>query len=586
MADQIKDLKDGEVGFPMDGQSLSRLLHKRGINLRYLGKLIALGHEQQDPRLHALEVLASQEMIARAFKHIANRYLKGLPNVFATICVAHLLNCLLGTGLNEKPTVSLDEDIKDLYSDADYAFAQVTPSTLKEDLKSQVKLRYRYELSAGWESGIKHLQLLREIALKLGIQLVAKDYQFSKSVHEGQNGNSIHVPHNHTAESTTNGNVNGHTVNGVNGKKKRKARDQSPPVSIDGSSPSCGEYTFSADDISNLLPVVKDACPKSILADEALEAGRISIMQNQREIGQELLLQSMSLHEQVYGMVHPEVARVYHQLAMLYYQMNEKAAAVELEHKAVILSERTLGVDSNETILCYLNLGLFEHGNGNTSTALASVRHALDLWNIIYGARHPDLITTMNNAAVMLQHLKLFHESRLWFERSIAVCEEVSGKSSVSTATLSFQLAQALALEGDPKGAVSRMRDAYNVFLSQLGRDDRNTKESEKWLEQLTQTAVSLAKQAKDLQSRRIRRVLMTPRVTMGTRALPAVGQSPVDLVNGHDPGTRGLDSRSIDELMRFIEGGGDASRTPPSKKRSARGNPKRRGGVKVGGSP
>ena len=552
--------------------------------MRYLGRLITLGRNEDDPRLQALEVLATQEMIARAFKHITNQYLKRLPNVFATSCLAHLLNCLLGSGLNENPTISLDEDLKDLYPDADYSFATVTPRTLKKDLESQVRLRYRYELEGGWMSKLKHLQLLRDVALKLGLQLVAKDYPFSKSA-QAQNGSSSHLLPSQPLNSLPNGGSNGHAVNGVNGKKRKKGRDHSPPVPTQSPESPNHVVTFLPDDISNILPVIKDACPKSVLAEEALEAGRISIMQNQREIGQELLLQSMSLHEQVYGMVHPEVARVYHQLAMLYHQMNEKAAAVELEHKAVILSERTLGVDSNETILCYLNLGLFEHGNGNTSTALSSVRHALELWKVTYGPKHPDLITTMNNAAVMLQHLKLFHESRLWFESSIAVCEEVSGKASVSTATLSFQLAQALALEGDPKGAVSRMRDAYNVFLSKLGPDDRNTQESEKWLEQLTQTAVSLAKQAKDVQSRRIRHVLMTPRVTMGTRALPQVGQSPNDLVNGHDTANRGLDSRSIDELMRFIEGGGDASRNTPPKKRSTRGNPKRRGGANVGGS-
>ena len=567
----------------MDGQSLSRLLHKRGINVRYLGKLIGLGEIEKDQRLKSLEVLATQEMIARAFKHIANGYLKNLPNVFATSCLAHLLNCLLGSGMNERPTALLDEDLKDLYPDGDYAFTELTPSSLRQTLEKQVRLRYRYSLRAGWEHNIKYQQLLRDVALKLGLQIVAKDYQFGRIASQLQNGTLTSGASDLETEAMPNGHVNGHTVNGVHGKKRRKGRDNSPPVLGQGSESYNPILMFSPDDIANILPVVKDACPKSILAEEALEAGRISIMQNQQEIGQELLLQSMSLHEQVYGMIHPEVARVYHQLAMLYYQLNEKAAAVELEHKAVILSERTLGVDSNETILCYLNLGLFEHGNGNTTTALFSVRHALELWKVIYGPKHPDLITTMNNAAVMLQHLKLFRESRLWFEESIAVCEEVSGKASVSTATLSFQLAQALALEGDPKGAVSRMRNAYNVFLTQLGPDDRNTKESEKWLEQLTQTAVSLAKQAKDVQSRRIRRVLMTPRVTLGTRTLPQVGQSPNDLVNGHDTANRSLDSRSIDELMRFIEGGGDASRSTPPKKRSTRGNPKRRGGATVG---
>ncbi|KAL8825808.1 MAG: hypothetical protein Q9191_004185 [Dirinaria sp. TL-2023a] len=581
----IQDLIEGEVGFPMDGQSLSRLLHKRGINLRYFGKLMSLAKEQRDPRMQALSALVIQEMLARAFKHIANQYLKSLPSCFATTCLAHLLNCLLGTELNDKPTVAINQDLKDLHKDADYSFAQVTAAALKKEVEYQVKLRFKHVLATSWCSDIKHLQLLREIALKLGLQLVGKDYHFTKPQSHGQNGHIARLQNGSAAINESNGVLEDHAVNGMNGvsgRKKKKGGDRNSPVSAHVPHLPNPSLTFLPDDILNFVPVVKDACPRSTLAEEALEAGRISIMQNQRDIGQELLLQSMSLHEQVYGVVHPEVARVYHQLAMLYYQMNEKNAAVELAHKAVIVSERTLGIDSNETILSYLNLGLFEHGNGNTIAALSCVRHALELWKVVYGSGHPDSMTTINNAAVMLQQLKLFHESRLWFEASIGVCEEISGKSSVSTATLSFQLAQALALDGDPKGAVARMRDAYNVFYSKLGPEDRNTKESESWLEQLTQTAVSIAKQAKDLQSRRIRRVLMAPRVTMGTRPLAQVGQSTADMTRGQDSGNRSLDSRNIDELMKFIEGGGDTSKSTPNKKRSTRTNPKRRGGSKV----
>lgn len=210
------------------------------------------------------------------------------------------------------------------------------------------------------------------------------------------------------------------------------------------------------------------------------------------------------------------------------------------------------------------------------------VRHALELWKIIYGSKHPDSITTLNNAAVMLQNLKLYPESRQWFEMSLSISEEVSGKSSVNTATLLFQLAQALVLDQDHKGAVNRMREAYSIFLSKLGAEDPNTKESEKWLEQLTQNAVSMAKHAKDVQARRVRRVVFNPRVsTMGARPQPQVGQSTADMFNDHElqHSNRAFDSRSIDELMRFIEGGGDISKSQTTKKRTTRGNPRRRGG-------
>lgn len=561
----------------MDGDSLSRLLHKRGINIRYLGAIAKLA-ELQGLRLQALHALAVQEMVARAFKHIANRELRHLPPTFVPSCISHLLNCLLGSGFNQHPVAELDDTLKDLYADASLAFENFTPGSLQSEIEEQVYLRYRYALSDGWCSTIKPLQMLREIALKLGLQLEAKNYMFTSGLSTSDDKAASIVN-----GSSASAEVNGHSTPSVNGKKKKKAGDHtSPASSVSGQS--TPPTTFSPDDILNIVPIIKESSPRSTLAEEALEAGRISIMQNQKELGQELLLESLSLHEQIYGIIHPEVARVYYQLSMLYYQLEEKPAAVELARKAVIVSERTLGLDNAETVLSYLNLGLFEHADGNSVLALTYVRHALELWKLIYGIKHPDSITTINNAAVMLQHLKLYHESRVWFEASLAISEEVSGKQSVNTATLLFQLAQALALDQDSKGAVNRMREAYNIFLAKLGPSDRNTKEAESWLEQLTQNAVSIARHAKDLQARRLHRVQLTPRVTLSTRPQRQVGQSSADAASGMDARSNiGLDPRSIDELMRFIEGGGDSNKRSPAKKRTTRNNPKRRGGAVIG---
>ena len=559
----------------MDGESLSRLMHKRGINMRYLGKLARLTKEE-DARSQSLRSLTIQEMIARAFKHLGNRYLKNLPMAFATTCLAHLLNCLLGTGLNKAPKPHLAEDLQDLYKDVDYSFAKANPQSLKLDIEAQVQQRYRHILEGNWTQDIKHLQLLRSVALKLGVQIIAKDYYFTAETYV-PNGDSKEMTNGSSIHAETNGHAHGVT----SGKKRRKNGGRNSPTNTKISELPGQPLTFGPDDIANLVPLIKDACPKSVLAEEALEAGKISMMQNQKEIGQELLLESLTLHEQIYGILHPEVARVYHQLAMLYFQLDEKNAAIELAHKAVIISERTLGIDSSETVLAYLNLALFEHGNRNTSVAVSCVRHALELWKIIYGSKHPDSTTILNNAAVMLQQLQSYHESRQWFEASLAISEEMSGKSSVSTATLLFQLAQALVLDQDHKGAVNRMREAYSIFLSKLGPEDPNTRESEKWLEQLTQNAVSMAKHAKDVQSRRVRRVMFNPGVsTIGARPQPQVGQSTADMVHGHEShSSRAFDSRSIDELMRFIEGGGDISKSQATKKRTARGHPRRRGG-------
>ncbi|KAL2827083.1 clustered mitochondria-domain-containing protein [Aspergillus cavernicola] len=562
MPELAQDLHDGDVGFPMDGQSLSQLLHKRGINIRYLGKLAQIAKEKGS-RLDALSTLLVQEMVARAFKHIANKYLRNVPAPFAASCIAHLLNCLLGADVNAAPRAEIDAYLREIYPEGDFSFEKVTPATLRAEIEKQVTLRYRFNLESEWSNSLRHLQLLRDIAIKLGLQLGARDFAFTKSQAEALK----------KVLPVSNGVNNAGQDEGK--KKKKKNGDSGSPARA--AVEQTAIVTIVPDDIVNVVPLVKDASPRSSLAEEALEAGRISLMQNQKQLGQELILESLSLHEQIYGILHPEVAKLYHQLSMLYYQTDEKDAAVELARKAVIVTERTLGVDSADTILSYLNLSLFEHASGNTKTALVYIKHAMDLWKIIYGSNHPDSITTMNNAAVMLQHLKQYNDSRKWFEASLTVCESLFGKQSINTATILFQLAQALALDQDSKGAVSKMRNAYNIFLSQLGPEDRNTKEAETWLEQLTQNAVSIAKHAKDIQARRLRRINMNTR-SLGTKVQPQVGQSMAEVSVPNEAGNGSMDSRSIDELLKFIEGGDTSSSRTKQKKRAAASNPKLRG--------
>ncbi|KAH9873212.1 Intracellular distribution of mitochondria [Plenodomus biglobosus] len=553
----IQELKEGEVGFPMDGQSLSTLLHKRGVNVRYLGKIAELA-DKPDPRLQALKRLVIQEMIARGFKHFANSKLRNVPTPFAAAAAAHLLNCLLGAEVNAKPVAESETSLKAMYPEGDFSFEQLDCESLKKEVSAQVALRYRYDLGESWIESGKQLQVLREVSLKLGLQLESKQYAFTKEAYA--NGVASKAP--------VNPQTNGHATSS----KKKKNKNPSPPRA---ESPAINlpEQTFHADDVLNIVPVIKEASPKSLLAEEALEAGRMSVAQDQKELGQELLLESLQLHEQIYGVLHPEVARAYHTLSNLLYNLDDKASALELAHKAVIVSERTLGLDHADTVLAYLNLGLFEHASGNTKAALVYVRHALELWKIIYGGDHPDSITTLNNAAVMLQAMKQYHESRIWFEASLAICEDVSGKNSINTATLLFQTAQSLALDKDMRGAVNRMRESYNIFKEVLGAEDRNTKEAESWLEQLTQSAVSQAKQLNDLAKGRIRRIQLTGRNPLRPAAPTPSASDAAAAAGGPRTGSSRVDQRKIEDLLKYIEG--DSQKT--SSKKRTQTNPRKR---------
>jgi protein TIF31 len=167
----------------------------------------------------------------------------------------------------------------------------------------------------------------------------------------------------------------------------------------------------------------------------------------------------------------------------------------------------------------------------------------------------------------MLQSLRQHQASLPWFERSLTLCSELHGKDSLNAATISFQYSQALALAGDPIGAVPKMRHAYATFAKELGPEDRSTKETEFLLQAFTTNAVNVAKQAK------LGKKVAAPNVKVSSM-IQAVGAE-VAAVDG--AGSRGL--QNIDELVKYIGGDTGGSSSGGGAERQKSMQKKRRGG-------
>ncbi|KAF9948959.1 Intracellular distribution of mitochondria [Mortierella alpina] len=449
---------------PIDGGSLTKAMHRRGINMRYLGRIANLAKESNEPALVHIHYLAIQEMVVRSVKRIIRKALRGLPTTHVPDCVAHILNCLLGQEVNAKPMATLVED--------GYTYTTFTPESLRESIQAEVLLRYRFQLPENFIKTMakeKKIPLLRDVCLRSGIQVEARDYIFTPLASETAAETSV--------ESA---------VTAAAGKKVNKEKSDKQARKIAKSKKR--QTTFEPNDILTLLPLVKQASTRSNYADEAFEAGKTSLAQGHRQLGLELLLESLALHEQTYGFLHPETARCYQALAMIYYHSDDKEVALEFQRKAVIVSERTLGVDSPEALHNYLNLGLFEHASGRTLTALKYLKHAIQYWDLIYGKNHPDSSTADNNVAVMLQSLRDFETSCSFFERAKETQQLAHGQEHVILANCHHVLAKAYALKGDFETSVKEEQLAYDMYLKLVGAEDMRTKEAEAWLQELKNT--------------------------------------------------------------------------------------------------
>ncbi|CAG8445698.1 10634_t:CDS:10 [Funneliformis caledonium] len=364
---------------PVDGSSLTTTMHRRGINMRYLGMIANIIDESQDKKLDHVKHLVIHEMIIRASKRILRGLLRELPLTYVPYCISHFLNCLIGADYNPNPQ-SMVSDTTIGIDNPTYAYINLTPSSLLQQIRDTILIRFRYRLSDNFINvNVRKLPLLREICLRVGIQIASQGYNFVK--------------------------------------KKSKKR----------------LTTFLPDDILNLIPTVKQANPRCVFAEETFEAGKLSIARGHRELGVDLMLQSLALHEQSYGFLHPATAKCYAALALYFYHHDDTEIAIDFQKKAVVVLERTCGVDSVDAVHSYLHLGLFENAVGNTELGLRFMRHAMYYWEIIYGPLHPDGATADQNVGIMLQNMRDFTGSVKFFERAKGTNEIIFGKNNVVT---------------------------------------------------------------------------------------------------------------------------------------------------------
>jgi protein TIF31 len=262
---------------PVETQQLTAFFHKRGINMRYLGKVTKMIDQLSEPRLAQFKHLLKDEMAARALKHLLRQELSKTPLHQTSNLIADFFNLILA-----------------VRNGADYSskVTALTPEDLKALVHANVLSRFRYELGQEFW-GTVNATLFRSLSLKVGIQLLARNYDFNTT-------------------------------------------------------------TFQESDVLNLYPVIKHAHPRANFAMEAFEHGRVSLAQEQKELGMELIRESVSMHEQIYGPIHNETARAYANLAALYYNNEQPKLALAMQRRAVIAFERTFGFDHPETLRQYV----------------------------------------------------------------------------------------------------------------------------------------------------------------------------------------------------------------------------------------
>uniref|UniRef100_A0A8C8XBB6 Clustered mitochondria protein homolog n=1 Tax=Panthera leo TaxID=9689 RepID=A0A8C8XBB6_PANLE len=390
------------------------------------------------------------ELITRSAKHIFKTYLQGVELSGLSAAISHFLNCFLSSYPNPVAHLPADELISKKRNRRrrnrppgaadNTAWAVMTPQELWKNICQEAKNYFGFSLEcetvdqAVETYGLQKITLLREISLKTGIQILLKEYSFD----------SRHKP------------------------------------------------AFTEEDVLNIFPVVKHVNPKASDAFHFFQSGQAKVQQGFLKEGCELINEALNLFNNVYGAMHVEICACLRLLARLHYIMGDYAEALSNQQKAVLMSERVMGIEHPNTIQEYMHLALYCFASSQLSTALSLLYRARYLTLLVFGEDHPEMALLDNNIGLVLHGVMEYDLSLRFLENALAVSTKYHGPKSLKVALSHHLVARVYESKAEFRSALQHEKEGYTIYKTQLGEDHEKTKESSEYLKCLTQQAVAL----------------------------------------------------------------------------------------------
>ncbi|XP_029304608.1 LOW QUALITY PROTEIN: clustered mitochondria protein homolog [Cottoperca gobio] len=449
----LRDCLD-HTAVPMDGATLTSVLHQRGVNVRYLGTLLReLDRGEERGRLSHIQRISISEVIIRSAKHIFRNYLQDVEPAAFSAAVSHFLNCLLSSS-SCVPDSCSDELLSRRRSRRrrshgsrvallkDSVWARLTPSELWGRIRTEAGDYYHYTIDSESlddvieKHSLQRISLLREIAIKTGIQVQLREYVFE----------SRHRP------------------------------------------------VFGEEDVVNMFPVVKHLKPTATDATQLVQHAQVAVQQGLLKDGYELISQALTLFSSVCGVLHEDVSMCLRLLGRICYILGEYADALSHQEKVVLSSERIQGIDHPQTIQDYNDLALYCFAGGQLPISLRLLYRARYLTLLVSGEDHPQVTLLDSMLGLVLHGLMEYELSLKFLQNALCSTSKYHGASSLKHAQSHHLLATVFESKGEFRSALQHEKEAYTIYKTQVGENHDRTKESSEYLNSLTQQAVILQK--------------------------------------------------------------------------------------------
>ena len=184
---------------------------------------------------------------------------------------------------------------------------------------------------------------------------------------------------------------------------------------------------------------------------------------------------ALIIREKVLGLDHPHTATTYNNKAVAYNKQGDYTKALEWFKKALAIREKVLGAVHPHTAATYNDIALVYKDQGNYAQALGWNKKALAIREKVLGSEHPDTASTYNNMAMVYNNQGDYVQALEWHGKALAIREKVLGPEHPDTANTYNNIATFYHSQMNYTQALEWYKKALAIWEKVLGLKHSNT---------------------------------------------------------------------------------------------------------------
>ncbi|CCD23193.1 translation initiation factor 3 subunit CLU1 NDAI_0B01590 [Naumovozyma dairenensis CBS 421] len=314
--------------------------------------------------------------------------------------------------------------------------------------------------------------------------------------------------------------------------------------------------TFAVNDFV-IIPKVKTSECTSLIAQEYWQQG-LSLINEDQTTALTSFAQSIAVLEEVNSVLHPTVAEKYLALSTIYNQLGLSSEAVAFCRKSCKIYERVCGIDSFEMLRAMINLTLSEISNESPYNASVIYKRIISTLQAFQIGSDQYVHPSITNIYTSLEQLSLGVENpKLTIEILKKLSDLIStsvGDDSLAYAYTGSRLSNMYVTLKEYRHGLEHVVMAEKVFTKELGANHVQTAQAKQWVTGLTNLLNNIQNKINEEQ-KQVQESHQSKAKASSTGSSSSNNNSHSKKNKKNNEPNPELAKKSVDELLDFIEG-------------------------------